>query len=48
MIARPTQRVLTDTSSRRDTALALAGALLLALALAGAVVAGRAAHEVRP
>jgi hypothetical protein len=32
----------------RDTTLAIAGALLLALALAGGAVVGRAAHEVRP
>jgi hypothetical protein len=30
-----------------DTTLAIAGALLLALALAGAAVVGRTAHKVR-
>jgi hypothetical protein len=36
-------------SSRDDTALALAGALLLALALTGGVITGRAAQQaVRP
>jgi hypothetical protein len=32
----------------RDATLAIAGALLLALAIAGAAVAGRAGLEVRP
>jgi hypothetical protein len=32
----------------RDTTLAIAGALLLAFALAGAAVAGRAGLELRP
>jgi uncharacterized protein involved in exopolysaccharide biosynthesis len=37
-----------SSPSSDDTALVLAGALLLALALGGGLVAGRAAHEVRP
>jgi hypothetical protein len=48
MIAPPTQRSLANASASRDTTLAIAGALLLALALAGAAVLSRSAHEARP